>query len=447
MRARSFSRYSDPELLRRYASLITRDCVTTAALLECTAEVDERKLYLPAGYSSMYAFCVHEYGMSEDIACKRIRAARAAREFPAILDAVRQGRLNLSSVVTLAPYLTLENGEELLAAAEHKTRAEIEELLVKLFPRPGLQTRLEALAPSQSGTLPHLESVPGPVALGSFEPGSAATLVSSAPGRIEVPVSRLTPIAEDCFSLPLTLSRRFRDRLRYAQELLGHEVRPGDFVQVFELAIEALIEKREKRKFGATRKPRPAPSKQGPSANPRYIPRHVKRMVWARDGARCTFVSESGRRCAARTPLEFDHVTEVARGGQASVEGLRLRCRAHNQYGAECTFGAEFMRRKREEAKRAREIRRKESAARAADQARQEIEVRREKEARARAAAEMITPLRLLGFRADEARRAAALCEAIPDASLEERMRHALSHLASRTRTVGPALAPAAAGG
>ena len=37
-------------------------------------------------------------------------------------------------------------------------------------------------------------------------------------------------------------------------------------------------------------------------------------------------------------------MTEVARGGSAAVSNLRLRCRAHNQYGAERTFGAEFMR-------------------------------------------------------------------------------------------------------
>ena len=33
-------------------------------------------------------------------------------------------------------------------------------------------------------------------------------------------------------------------------------------------------------------------------------------------------------------------------GGQvsrASVDGIRLRCRAHNQYAAECAFGTGFM--------------------------------------------------------------------------------------------------------
>ncbi|HYM80255.1 MAG TPA: hypothetical protein VEY91_11405, partial [Candidatus Limnocylindria bacterium] len=49
-------------------------------------------------------------------------------------------------------------------------------------------------------------------------------------------------------------------------------------------------------------------------------------------------------------------------------------------------------------------------------------------EARAGAAANEVVPwLRQLGFGADQARCAAKLCETIPDASLEERVRVALS--------------------
>ena len=57
--------------------------------------------------------------------------------------------------------------------------------------------------------------------------------------------------------------------------------------------------------------------------------------------------ARDGRRCPARTGLEFDRVLEVARGGEASVQNVRLRCRAHNQLEAERRFGAEFMHRKR----------------------------------------------------------------------------------------------------
>jgi Holliday junction resolvasome RuvABC DNA-binding subunit len=60
--------------------------------------------------------------------------------------------------------------------------------------------------------------------------------------------------------------------------------------------------------------------------------------------------------------------------------------------------------------------------------------------AAAHACAEVIPWLRALGFRADEARAAAARCEAIPDAPLEERVRLALSSLApNRVRRAAPA--------
>jgi len=77
----------------------------------------------------------------------------------------------------------------------------------------------------------------------------------------------------------------------------------------------------------------------------------VKRAVWVRDGGQCTFVSDKGHRCEARSSLEWDHIQEFARGGEATVEGIRLRCRAHNQYTAEQTFGAGFMQAKRDQAR------------------------------------------------------------------------------------------------
>ena len=59
-------------------------------------------------------------------------------------------------------------------------------------------------------------------------------------------------------------------------------------------------------------------------------------------------------------------------------------------------------------------------------------------EACKQAAAEVIRYLRHLGCRADEARRAAARCETIPDAPLEDRVRVALKALV-KPHTVRPA--------
>ena len=118
--------------------------------------------------------------------------------------------------------------------------------------------------------------------------------------------------------------------------------------------------------------------------------------------------------------LEFDHISEIARGGETTVENLRLRFRAHNQYTAEQLFGPDLMKARREDARRA-----------AAERE------------RARAAAEEVVPwLRAMRIPADQARQAAQRCEAMPDASLEERVKAALSCFGprdARLRRAAPA--------
>ncbi|HYM80723.1 MAG TPA: hypothetical protein VEY91_04830 [Candidatus Limnocylindria bacterium] len=253
---------------------------------------------------------------------------------------------------------------------------------------------------------------------------------------------KVAPLAPQRFALQVTIGQSTYDKLQYAQALLSHQIPAGEIAPVLDCALDALIERLEKRKFAATRRPRPA---RRATAGKRHVPAEVKRTVWHRDGGQCTFVSDTGHRCPARTRLEFDHLDPMARGGQATVERMRLRCRAHNQYEAECTFGPGFMRTKREEARRAAAERR----ARAAEARERGAERRAQMAAVAEQAKErdVVPWLRRLGFRPDEARCAAALCETIPDASLEERVRAALSHFHPKLPSQGrAAISPASSG-
>jgi hypothetical protein len=79
----------------------------------------------------------------------------------------------------------------------------------------------------------------------------------------------------------------------------------------------------------------------------RYIPRAVVREVYQRDAGQCTFVSAEGKRCSERGFLELHHHDPYARGGEATVENLRLVCRPHNALFAERDFGRSFIRSKR----------------------------------------------------------------------------------------------------
>ena len=74
----------------------------------------------------------------------------------------------------------------------------------------------------------------------------------------------------------------------------------------------------------------------------------VRREVWQRDGARCTYVDSRGERCRETAFLELHHVSPHALGGPPTADNLTLRCHAHNALAAEQDFGRDFVRAKRE---------------------------------------------------------------------------------------------------
>src|SRR5438132_734916 len=84
----------------------------------------------------MFTFCTRESGFSEGAAYNRILVARAARKLPEIIEAVRTGRVHLAGLRLLAPHLTQENHEALLAKAAGRTKDEIAELVAAIAPRP-----------------------------------------------------------------------------------------------------------------------------------------------------------------------------------------------------------------------------------------------------------------------------------------------------------------------
>ena len=374
------SRLSDPRLLAATAALVRQRDGQTALIVAHLSEIAGRKAFRPLGYSSLHSFCVHELHLSEHSAYKHAWAVRFARKYPAVLDAIAEGRVHLAGVCELARYMTPENAAELLEAATHRTRQQIQAMLAERFPKPDLPTLVmtlpgagsiesstdssaampegatspvnvkpetSKLAPGQvldEGTQSECVDAPAPRPESQHE-GQAA----SAPARVAA--SRPTRVAlasPGRYAVQVTISQRAHDLLRRAQELLAH-ARPGcDLGDVLEVALEQLVRKLETRKFASTDRPH---ARRG-SGDSRHVPAEVRRVVAERDGKCCTFVSDAGVQCAERSLLEYDHVIPIARGGRSTVDNVRLRCRAHNQLAAEQVYGEGFMREKRERSQR-----------------------------------------------------------------------------------------------
>ena len=259
------------------------------------------------------------------------------------------------------------------------------------------------------------------------------------PGAGEVARVKVAPLGAGRYETRFTMEQAAREAIRYFEQLAGRKVTAQEMSEALAEGFRSKSKALEQRRFGATDRPR----KQSGAANGRHIPNAIKRAVWQRDEGRCTFVTESGRRCERRGDVEFDHIEPIARGGKSTAQNLRLRCRAHNQYEAERAFGAGFMHEKRQRARRAKAKPRIQVGGAVAETVvakGQKPATAPERAAEAGRAGDLdVTPwLIRLGFRKNEAQQAAAHCGAMPGASLEERVKAALSFLRPPARTSGP---------
>jgi hypothetical protein len=342
---------SDQDLLARIGALASQEREASVDLVAHLAALDTRpSLHASKGCGSLFRYCTEVLRLSEDAACNRIEAARACRSFPVILDHLASGAMSLTSVRLLRRHLTPENHEAVLARACGRSRREIEALVAELAPRPDV--------PPSVRKLPSITPAPPPTPIPATTLPStrveAAIVVPPEPPPPFTPppvVPTRRPIIEttspERYRVQFTIGKESHEKLRRVQALLRREIPNGDPAAIFDRALTLLLEKVERTKRGAAKKPRPPrrirPGTDGQLRTPivpsRDTPRHVQRAVAQRDGDQCAFVSRDGHRCTERTFLEFHHIVPYAKGGLATVENISLRCRRHNQYEAELVFG------------------------------------------------------------------------------------------------------------
>ena len=330
MNINSVQSLSDEELIRNLEGAAAHERGATAHLIALLAEIDARRLYLEQGYSSLFVSCTKRLRLSEHAAYGRIEAARVSRKFPAILHMLAEGSITLTTICLLSNHLTEENHEQLLEAARHKTRREVEGLVAALHPMPPVPSSVRRLAQPRALPLSPAEM--------QIEASSASAVASAAPTSVSAkptparppapPIVR--PLAPELYRVQFSIGLETHQKLRRLQDLLRHSVPNADLAEIFDRALSLLLREMERQKIAMVDRPR-NPGVLNPTR--RYVPASIRRTVWARDEGQCAFVGTRGR-CEERGFLEFHHVIPFADGGETTVENLQLRCRAHNDYEA-----------------------------------------------------------------------------------------------------------------
>jgi hypothetical protein len=258
---------SDCELLQKTKKLRTEEKSLTSQVLEHLQEVENRKLYCDLGISSLFSYCLKELEYSPAEASVRVNAVRLVKSHPEIKEKIDRGIMSLTSASLAQSFFR-----------EQKVTGEKQKEILKQI--EGTSTR-----------------------------------------ETKMLLEKRTAMSEGrTRSLTLNVGERVLKKLEKVQ---------ADFEDASELqVIEALLDQYLAKKAQA----KPHRLVKSAPQNQRTITRAVKESIYSRAHARCESISPvNGKRCTARTQLQWDHIRPIAMGGSSSVENIRVLCFSCNQ--------------------------------------------------------------------------------------------------------------------
>ena len=332
---------SDDALLAHVGNLAARERQVTVDLIAALDELDARRLYLGAGYSSLFMYCTQALHLSEQAAYDRIAAARCGRRFPQVVERLADGRLTLTAVCLLRPVMTAENVDTLLNRATHQSKRAVEHLVAEIRPQPAVSTSVRKL-PAPRATVPGAaialtadaveakEHALNTVALSAEDPQEPIHLTTQTSTR----PAAIKPLTPDTYKVQFTLSSHGYQDLCRAQDLLRHTIPNGDAGVILERALALLVEQLEKTKLAAAKRPRLPRESQNPGGG------HARRMA-ARP--RPMRVRRDARPVPRARLARVPPCHPIADGGVATAGNIQLRCRAHNQHEADLWNGADIV--------------------------------------------------------------------------------------------------------
>ena len=318
------------DIITRLHDLRSREHLCTVDLIEALVECDRTRAYLDHGHDTLWNFLVDALQYSKAAASRRFKAMKCARKFPAVIAALREQRVTLSSLEAIEPLLDEIDAETaLFDRIAGKSFAQVKEDVARERPT------------APKGELVRREFVkteaPKEVDLfaASVEVEGAAALVQ-APTVDHDPDPTPPPAVQEQVLVTLRLTPEQFALIEHARAIASRK--PGRVPTVREAIVEAArfyVEKRGPKERESAK----AAAASTDSPRTRHIPAAVRDAVMLRDGEQCTFVATNGRRCPATLDLHIDHIDPFAFGGTHEPENLRVLCGAHNRRRAEQTFG------------------------------------------------------------------------------------------------------------
>ena len=128
------STLTNTELTEALLKLVGKERGALVIILQHLGEVDQRRLYLEAGYSSLFTYSVSKLKYSEASAQRRIAAARCLREHPELEGMIIEGSVNLCTVALAAE--GIRKSQIKVEEIAGKSKKEVISLVAEVNPLP-----------------------------------------------------------------------------------------------------------------------------------------------------------------------------------------------------------------------------------------------------------------------------------------------------------------------
>src|SRR5450432_3041815 len=255
-------------LVAALSRLVQRENDMMSDLLAHLAELDERRLYLDLGFTSLFAYCTEALGLCKSSAGRRIAVARVCKKYPDAFARVASGELQLSVLSLLGPHLNAENAAELFEVCTRKSCEQVELLLAARFPKPDVREAIRRLPTRADPPTPDggraVDAPPLAASAGaskcreiSGEAGERHHELEARPIKRAIPAVReLEPLSADRFGVRFTADAEFRELLEEVRALASHREPGGDLLSLMKRGLQAYRRELQKERFGLGRKPR-----------------------------------------------------------------------------------------------------------------------------------------------------------------------------------------------
>ncbi len=370
----ALAKLSNHEIIQKGDRAVQSRHELSIEILDCLVEIEGRSIFLKEGYSSLFDYCTRRWHYSPPKAGRFIAAARCMKNFPDVRDLLARRKITLCGVSRIAGILTSKNSDKILQEVSGKRFVEIEKIVasLKIAPKTRESIRpigLQEPAVGRDRSADHEDLFQPNRTLENYQIDS--NLVDDQTDQLggNSPIDSPNKKLEHRYEIRFSASEEFCRDLERAKRVCS---RSWNLEAIIGRAIKDLLEKRDPERKEVRRKKRKvrkqsksesqaqrlgkgnSPVKpaavsgsrtadeiestgegaEGLPVRSRHIPAQLRDAVFNRDKGRCTYTSSLGIRCDSTAHLQIDHITPYCRGGEHSLENLRILCGKHNRLAA-----------------------------------------------------------------------------------------------------------------